>query len=137
MRRPPTLSEWCLFGQNKTFCALGGTAPAYMDKIRKTDRPVICITDLGRGKWRWLLELDVVEGFRSNNMTTTCEGQKAIKPWFSSKVYRSPRHFYCLGPNYYSARFNSLDYVVEAANALANLPASCYQPYVPGRGVQG
>ena len=126
--RPEELSDWVFWGKEGTFPALLGGSVKYVKKVRKANRPVISITVSARGKYRYSLEIDLLEGFKLNNIVPTSEGLEIIKCWITDSTYRHPHDIStcsCPAPYYYG-RFSDREYVVKAANALSNIPLEYY-----------
>lgn len=121
-KRPANLSKWVFIGKEGTFSQMLGGDLAYIRKVRAANRPVISIVVRPRGKYRFLVAIDLLEGFRNreHGYVFTDLGRKHLHQIMTSRTHLSPCHF--LGVNVCTyASYLSLEDAVDVANALAAL----------------
>ncbi|RCJ37301.1 hypothetical protein A6770_40275 [Nostoc minutum NIES-26] len=124
--RPTNLSEWVFFGKQGTFSQLLGGDIDYINRVRANNRPVICIVQKPRGKYRWLVEFDCVEGFA---IKTYLSDIGAVKAGEIAKSYPH-KTISVLGKcySYFCARYTTEEDAIAVANQLALLTKEDFQP---------
>ncbi len=129
-RRPRKLSKWVYFGQQSKLSRgenlLGGNA-SYIQLVRRENRPVIYLHELGKQKYRWQVGFDLVEGFERSYVKLTPEYSHYVyevlrEPESVKKGYGSVGDIQSFG----FARYSSLEEAIEVANKLAELPKSAF-----------
>ena len=129
IKRPRNLSKWVFFGQSHLSREenLLGASASYVQKVRKENKPVIYVHELGKHKYRWEVGIDLVEGFKESRIRLTPDFANyvyeiLIGPASVKKGYGSINAIQSFG----FARYASLDDAVTVANKLANLPESAF-----------
>lgn len=130
-KRPKKLSKWVHFEQQSKLSRgenlLGGSAK-YIQLVRRENRPVIYLHELGKQKYKWSVGIDLVEGFeRSGVKLTEKYAQYAYEvlieqPESVKKGYGSVGAIQSFG----DAKYSSLEEAIAVANKLAELPESAF-----------
>ncbi|MDJ0596240.1 MAG: hypothetical protein QNJ72_40720 [Pleurocapsa sp. MO_226.B13] len=128
--RPPNLSDWVFFATEKdpNVCRLAGGDAEYLLRVRAANKPVISIHQASRGKYRWTVEMDLIEGF---------DGSYKVKlsPPASKKVFEIMHSINSIQPDdlpsspfffFGDAQYSSVDDAITVANQLAALPDHSY-----------
>lgn len=140
VERPSNLSEWVLFsyeGDIEKFGNMithGSVGTQYVKKIARAERPYINLHQKKRGKYKWIVEFDMAEGFSNNNKVLTEYAAKYIPRILQSansvdeKRGTTSESIHTLGYAYYS----DLDEAVKIANQLADLDQENFLDFVSG-----
>lgn len=114
-QQPINLAPWVLFTCPAT---LPGTINYFLERIRSSDRPFICIKEIPKQKYRYTVDFDLLVGLRNGSyMGFTEQGAAKIKLIMTSHRHKTGISF-CAGSCYVYARYLSLEDAVEVANAL-------------------
>jgi hypothetical protein len=130
IKRPTNLSQWVFFATEKTqnFDRLAGGDREYIQRVRAANKPVIYIFQNIRGKYRWGVSIDMIEGFNGQHrVKLSHKGSKLAFEILHSVESVKPDDgslfpFFSFG----NARYSSIDDAVIVANRLTTLPADCY-----------
>ena len=63
-QQPINLSPWVL---NTSPATLPGTINHFLERIRSSDRPFICIKEVPTRKYRYMVEFDLLVGLRNGS----------------------------------------------------------------------
>jgi hypothetical protein len=129
-KRPTNLSRWVFFATEKTqnFDPLAGGNREYIQRVRAANRPVIYIFQSNRGKYRFGVSIDMIEGFDGQHrVKLSHKGAKlAFEILHSVESVKSDDGslfpFFSFG----NARYCSIDDAVIVANRLAALQGDCF-----------
>lgn len=116
------LSKWVFIGKQGTFSEMLGGDKDYILRVRRACRPVVYISIRPRGKYRFYVGIDLLEGFgfSAHNYKFTSSGNQRLKEIITSRVQKKDTELgnvYC----FTYARYTSLSDAILVANALAGL----------------
>lgn len=99
----------------------------YRHSIRQSNKNWIDIYIKSRGKYKFVVTADCVEGFSENKYIFSCQTIKEIKGWLSHKIYKTECCFdENRGNSVLYARFTNWEDASAFALYLAQLDFNCY-----------
>lgn len=115
-------SNWVFIGKQGTFSEMLGGDKDYIMRVRESGRPVVYISIRPRGKYKFNVAIDLMEGlnFYSHSYEFTEYGNQRLKEIITSKAHKkdtSLGNVYC----FTYAGYTSLSDAILVANALAGL----------------